>query len=273
MLLVFDIGGTKMRLAVSDDETKIDNSITVATPRNFEEGMNTFQNVLKNLTGEERVEKSAGGVRALDKTKSTLLDHPHFPLWVGKPLKEALEKIIGTEVFLENDAAMAGLGEASTGAGKDLKIVAYVTVSTGVGGAKIVEKKIDPTFQGFEPGNMIIDADGSFKSVSGFGYLESYISGFALEEKFGKKCTEIDDPEVWEEIAKILAYGLNNIAVMWSPEAIILGGSLMHKIPLPQVEYHLSKVLKIFPEPPKIVKAELGDLAGLHGALEYLKTI
>lgn len=261
-----------MRLAVSNTG-ELDNTITVATPYDFQEGMKTFQTIANNLLKGEKIEKVAGGVRALDKTKTTLLDHPHFPLWVNEPLKESLEKILNTPVHLENDAAMAALGEASVGAGKDYRVVAFITISTGVGGAKVVDKIIEPTAQGFEPGNMIIDADGSFNSVSGIGFLESYISGTALEEKHSLKPSEIEDPEIWEEAARILAYGLNNITVLWSPEVIVLGGSVMEKIPLSRVELYLKNTLKIFPAPPLLVKASLGDQAGLYGALAYLKQL
>lgn len=262
-----------MRIAVSHDGSKIDNGITVATPHDFQEAMETIANITKNLTHQEKIGKAGGGVRALNKTKDKLLDHPHIPLWVNEPLKQELEKIVGSKVYLENDAAMAALGEAINGAGKDFKIVAYLTVSTGVGGARIVNKRIDESWQGFEPGNMIVNLNGGYRSISGIGYLESYISGSALEEMYGQKPFEIQDPEVWEESARILAYGLNNIAVLWSPEAIILGGSVMDQIPFERVQDHFTKALKIFPEVPKLIKAQLQDLAGLHGALEYLKQI
>jgi glucokinase len=53
-----------------------------------------------------------------------------------------------------------GLGEAVFGAGKGREIVVYMTISTGVGGARIVGGKIDASAMGFEPGHQIIDACG-----------------------------------------------------------------------------------------------------------------
>ena len=103
---------------------------------------------------------------------------------------------------------------------------------------------------------------------------QSYISGRALEERSGKKPKEIKSEEVWEAEAKLLAVVLYNVTVFWSPNTIVLGGSMITGspcIPLEHVEEHLKKLMKIFPEVPTLKKAELGDFGGLYGSLEYLK--
>ncbi len=64
------------------------------------------------------------------------------------------------------------------------------------------------------------------------------------------------------------------MCVFWSPDVIVLGGSMITgdpSIPLDITEAHLKEILKIYPELPAIKKAELGDSGGLHGALEYIK--
>ncbi|MFV1917705.1 MAG: ROK family protein, partial [Patescibacteria group bacterium] len=107
------------------------------------------------------------------------------------------------------------------------------------------------------------------------GHLEAHISGAAVEKRYGKKPYEITDDKFWDELARLLAFGLNNTIVHWSPDVVVLGGSMMKKIgiPIDRVKFHLKKILKIFPELPEIKKAELGDLGGLHGALYYLKQV
>lgn len=261
-----------MRLAISETGERIDNSQIIPTPTNFSEGMREFKRIANLLTKGETITISAGGVRALNREKTSLIDHPHFPLWVNEPLKESLQEITGGKVYLENDAAMAALGEATRGAGADCKIVAYLTVSTGVGGARIVNQRIDENSLGFEPGHMIIDLSGE-KSIGQAGYLEAIISGTALEEKHTKKAYLIDDHQIWEEVDKTLAAGLNNICVLWSPDIIVLGGSLMNKISLYKVQQELKRLLQIFPEPPEVVHSKLDEKAALVGALEYLKTV
>ncbi|HLP44141.1 MAG TPA: ROK family protein, partial [Candidatus Nanoarchaeia archaeon] len=206
--------------------------------------------------------------------KETLLGGPNLKDWVGKPLQSELNEFFGAPVFVENDAALVGLGEAMRGGGRGFGIVAYVTVSTGVGGAKIVNGTIDPRSVGFEPGHEIIDIDKTLVPDASGTTLESYISGAGLMNRTGKKPKEITDPKVWDDLAHILAYGLNNVAVFWSPDVIVLGGSMITGEPaisIEKTEEYLKEVLKIYPEIPKIRKAELGDLGGLHGALEYLR--
>lgn len=265
MYLLFDIGGTKIRLAVSADHQTLSEPIAISTPTDFDQAITQFQAAAVKLTKESQLEASAGGVRALDPTKTTLLKHPHLHLWEGQPLKERLQQVLNCPVFLENDAAMAALGEATQGVGQGKKIIAYLTIGTGVGGARIVDGRIDQASFGFEPGFQIIESHPVLTT------LESLISGSGLEKRYGKKAEEIDDPRVWDGVAKNLAIGLNNLIVEWSPEIIILGGSVTNKIPLDQVQAQLRQILKIFPDIPPVIKAQLGDQAGLVGALEYLR--
>ncbi len=258
MYLVFDIGGTNIRIATSQDGKTLDRIESTPTPTNFSEAMSIFKQIALKLTQGEKIKAAAGGVRRLN--------HPTIPLWVGEPLKQSLEKILNTAAYLENDAALAGLGEAVLGAGKGKKIVAYITVSTGIGGARIVNGSIDQNSLGFEPGNQIISLDNPP------GYLEKYISGSALEKKYGVKGEKLVDPKAWDEVAKILAIGLNNVIVFWSPDIVVLGGSVAKSIPLENVNIYLKEILKIFPQVPEVVRISLGNEGGLYGALEYLKT-
>lgn len=264
MYLVFDIGGTNIRLAVSQDGKTLNQLDSIPTAKNFSQAMSSFKETAEKLTNGQKIEAAAGGVRALDMTtKDRLVSHPTIPLWVGEPLKQELEKSLGCSVSLENDAAMAGLGEAVFGAGQGKKIVAYITVSTGVGGVRIVDGKIDQSMMGFEPGNQIINVDPP-------AYLERYISGEGIRQRYGVKGENLSDPKAWDEIAKLLAIGLNNTIVHWSPQIVVLGGSVIKSISLDKVKSYLNEYLTIFPDCPEIVLATLGDEGGLYGALHYL---
>ena len=258
MYLVFDIGRTHTRIAVSGDGENLDKVEIIDTSTDFPQALSSFKQLTTQLSSGQKITAAAVGVRRLN--------HPTIPLWSGENLKESLEKLLNTTVYLENDAALAGLGEAIYGAGKGKKIVAFLTVSTGIGGARIVDGKIDQNIMGFEPGNQIISQDP-------IGYLEGLVSGNAIEKRFGKKGEFISDPKIWEEMAKLLAIGLNNTIVHWSPEIVVLGGSVMKSIPLEKVKINLNEVLKIYPQPPEIVKASLGDKAGLLGGLILLKQL
>ena len=272
MLLVFDIGGTKIRIASSSDGENISDPIIFPTPQNFEEAIEQFKKIAFDLSNGQKIDKVAGGVRSpLDKEKSMFISNSILPSWINKPLKQQLEQNLNTEVYLENDAALVGLGEANFGAGKNKNIVAFITVSTGVGGARLVNKSIDKNALGFEPGHQIIFPDGNLCGCGGKGHLEAYISGSALEKMYSKKAQDITDPAVWDEIAKNLSISLNNTIVHWSPDIVVLGGSVMESIPLDKVSQYLQDFLKVFPTAPEITLATLGEKGGLYGALAYLK--
>ncbi len=271
MYLVFDIGGTHIRLATSLDGENLEAEETIPTSLNFEESMDHFSQAAQKLLNGKQLTAVAGGARALDKTKTHLVPQPHYPMWVNDPLHQKLEEILGVPVLLENDAAMAGLGEATHGPGKGHKIVAYHTISTGIGGGRVVNGVIDPNSMGFEPGNQIIDADGSLLNQTEPVYWEGYVGGDALQIRFNKPPEEEKDEKVWDEVAKIIAIGLNNTLVYWSPDIVILGGSVMKSVSLDKVKSYLREVVKIYPELPPVVEATLGDTSGLYGALQYLK--
>lgn len=272
MYLVFDIGGINMRVAVSLDGKTLSSIKSVPTPEDFNQGIQTLKQVSDELSQGGKIQAIVGGLAGpLDKDKTMLVKSPHIGLWVGKNFKQELAQVLNAPVSLENDANLAALGEACFGAGIGKNIVAYLTISTGVGGGRVVNKKIDENALGFEPGHQIIVPDGAPCDCGGKGHLESYISGSGLQKIYQKKGEEITDPKIWDEVAKFLAIGLNNVTVFWSPDIIILGGAVMKSIPLDAVRTYLTEVLTIFPQAPEVQLAKLGDPAGLYGALALIK--
>jgi glucokinase len=273
-ILVFDIGGTKMRVAVSRDGKTFDEPKIVQTPKNFEEGMAAFRKLVNEAAGESALRVLCGGVPGvLNRDGATIFDLPNLPGWNGKPIKAELEKMFGVPVYLENDSVLVGLGEAVAGAGKGHNIVAYMTVSTGVGGARIVGGRIDEKVFGFEPGWQIINFADLAKNEDS-GYLGRYVSGSAVQDRFGKHPAEIKEQSVLEELSSELAVGLHNAVLFWSPDIVVLGGSMItgvNPIPLDKVELKLRGLLTMFPEAPMIKKAVLGDFGGLYGSLELVR--
>lgn len=264
-----------MRIGVSGDGTKVDRHVIIDTPKEYEKGIEAIKTAAHGLLGGAAPYGLALGLAGtISRDKKKLVSGPNLAGWVEKSIVEDLKKVFNVPVFIENDAVMAGLGEAHHGAGRGFSIVAYMTVSTGVGGARIVNGLIDEKTVGFEPGNQIIDADKTIAPHAIGNTFENYVSGTAVTQETGKKPKEITDPEFWDNEAKLLAYGLNNTIVHWSPDVMVLGGSMITgdpAIPLENIEKHLKGVLKVYKELPQLKKAELGDIGGLYGALEYVK--
>lgn len=264
MVLLFDIGGTKMRFATSYNENEIKDIKFFDTPKNYEEGINNFKNYYKSIN-EPEIKMVSGGIAGpLNKEKSMVINAPNLPGWNNKPFKKDLEDFFNKKVIIENDAALVGLGEAFKGAGENREIVVFYTISTGVGGARIVNGKIDKSSMGFEPGHQYIPLKNSNDLI----HLEGLISGTALKKKYSMNPENITDENVWDECSYYLALGIHNSILFWSPNVVVLGGSIMNKIDVEYVRRYLKQVMKIFPNIPDVEKAQLGDKAGLYGALK-----
>ncbi len=275
MYILFDIGGTKTRVAYTTDLEKFESPIIISTPPLYEEGIKAIIDAVEKCAGGREIKMLCGGIAGpFNEKKESLVGSPNLKDWIGKPLKKDLGDYFNAKVHIENDSAMVGLGEANFGAGKGFEIVAYMTVSTGVGGARFINGKVDEKSVGFEPGHQIIDADKTLvEGVEGsqVGYI---LSGKGVEKRTGKKPKDINEPEFWEKMSEYLAYALNNLSVFWSPDCIVLGGSMITGDPaisVEKTEEKLKEILKIFPEIPVIKKATLEDVGGLYGALAYIK--
>lgn len=276
MYVVFDIGGTNTRVGFSANGGRINASKIFGTPKNFLRAVALVKQHATELSSGKKIRAVAGGIAGpLNKEKTALVRAPHLKGWAGKPIIPALRRAFGAPVFLENDTAMIGLGEAHYGAGRGKKIVVYISVSTGVGGCRIVNGEIDHNALGFEPGHQIIVAGGRKCSGCGaFGHLEGYVSGTAIRSRYHKNPKDIKDKRIWDEFAQWLTYGLYNTIIHWSPDVVVLGGSVMKNpgIPIARVRVHLHRMLRIFEKPPKIARAELGDIGGLYGSLVLLRS-
>lgn len=275
--VVFDIGGTKTRVATTNDLETFAEHTSFNTPMDFKVGVKKILDTIKELLKKgEKVKGMAGGIRGrLTEDKDGIENDNALSKWAGKSLVAELKKVYDVPIFLENDAAIAGVGEAVFGAGKGLEIIAYHTVSTGVGGAKIENGEIDHADVGFEPGHQILDIDRTILGEEIAPTLENLVSGTAVETRFGTKPYEIPQTDIiWDELAGYLAQGLRNTILYWSPDAIVLGGSMITgdpRIEIDAIRKATVEALDGFVDSPLIVASKLGDKAGLYGGMAIFK--
>lgn len=259
-----------MRLAISRDGKTFSATRNTNTPQDFAEAISIFGVLAKELVQGEKIKACVGGVAGpLDKERQMILKSPNLPDWSGKLLKQSLQDVVGVPVTLLSDAVASGIGESVYGAGRGSKIIAYLTVSTGVGGARIIDGKAEEDTAGFEPGHQIIVPDGLLCGCGGKGHLEAYVSGTGFKRRFGRDPREIIDEREWDGAARMLAMGLHNTVMHWMPETIVLGGSMIlgsPSISIDQVSEYLKEFSTILPA-PKVLKALLDDRSGLYGAL------
>lgn len=275
--VLFDIGGTKTRVALSEDLDTLSKVESFKTPVKFEDGIKKIIDTIAAMQP-AKIEAIAGGVRGrLNEEKTGLQNDAVLNKWIGKSIVEALKKRYKVDVVLENDTAIAGLGEAIYGAGVGAEIVAYHTVSTGVGGVKIEDGYIDDASIGFEPGHQILDIDRTILGDDISPTLENLVSGTSVETRFGVKAYEIPQSDLlWNELAGYLSQGLRNTILYWSPDVIVLGGSMIigdPRIQIDMIRKETVEALDGFVECPFITIAKLGDEAGLYGAMAILKQL
>ncbi len=264
MNLVLDIGGTTIKFACFKSLKDLrKNFKKIPTPQDYMSFLDFIKNEFQNFQFKKICIGFAG---MIDKEKGKIIKAPNISNYENKSVKQDLEKIFNCKIYLENDAALAGLGESIYGAGKQNKIVAYITLSTGIGGARIVDKKIDKNFFGFEPGHSLFLID--FSKVE-FEEIEKIISGKAIENIFKTKPEDIKDKTFWKTINKIFAGFLVNVALYWSPEIIIIGGSLVKSLDFDLLKINFEN-LKTMPFKVKLVKSKLENLAALYGGYYVL---
>jgi len=266
MVILFDIGGSKMRFARTDNLRTFDEPVIVDHEGGYEEAIATAAEEISKLANGEKIDAIVGGVAGvLDHQKGHIYASPNMPAWVGKNVAEDLRRLTGIQqVIIKNDADLAGLGEATAGAGKGYQYVAYLTVSTGVGGTLIADGMIVPSRYGFEPGHQLINDE---KGET----LEGIAGGNNLEKKYNKPPKELGET-IYNEVTQRLAAGVHNVAQLWSPDVIVMGGSQMRDISTDAIHRELQKTNVMFPHVPDVVQSELGSLNGVYGALAYAQT-
>lgn len=265
MYIVFDIGATNIRFARVLNSEKIDEPIIEPNPQQYEKSREIMKEIIGRISGGEKIEGMVGGIAGvLSSDRTFVYNSPNLPDWNNKPLVKDLEKISGAPVILYNDAELTALGEAVYGAGRGSRTCAYMTISTGIGGALVVEGEVLKTHLNVEPGHQIID----YKNNTS---LHQLISGREIEKEYGEKAKDIDDPILWNKVETILAVGLHNAIVFWSPDTFVLGGGIMKDLDIPDLENILNRRMSIYAELPRFVRAELGSFNGLYGGLAHVK--
>ncbi len=260
-VLLFDIGATNTRLALADGN-QLGNVVHLATDHHSD-GFDRLVAQMRTVVGDAKLDAVVGGMRAQrEGAEGRLVLEANLTAWLGVPVKRRLEEAFACPVRVENDAVMAGIGEAHLGAGIQRGVMVYVTVSTGVNFVRMVDGQPDPTVARFELGGQLV-GDIAGRPTS----LEAMTSGRAMEDHFGRPPATIKERAVWLAETGYLARGLYNMMLYWMPTVVVFGGSMMKDIDLERLRNDLAAWPEVWQHEPKLVRAKLGDEAGLRGAL------
>lgn len=276
MYFLFDIGGTNTRCAIAHTFDMFEEPIIFSTPEDPQEGLELLKTHARTLGEGVLFKGICGGIPGILSHEGVLMRAPHLDGWKGVNLHDALVPLAAPNAPLRfvNDAALVGLGEVLAGAGRGFDVVGYITISTGVGGVRIVGGELEKNIHSFEPGFQLLPGKDGTLSIA-----EELLSGDRLEKKLGKPPFAVEDHSFWDMLEEHLAHMLHNTNALWMPDVIILGGSMItgdkKSISLLNTEKKLracEETLGTDALPlPILKKAELGAFGGLHGALGLLR--
>ncbi len=189
----------------------------------------------------------------------------------GKPLKQDLEKALGREVRLENDANCFALSEASDGAGKGAQVVFGVILGTGVGGGIVVERHALHGLHGIAgewghtPLPWMTDEEhpGPLCNCGRHGCLEQFISGPAKNRDRDRVGEEAAMRLFEDRLARALSMMINIL----DPDVIVVGGGVSKHA---EIYANVAPLLRkyVYHRDPRtpIVRAAHGDASGVRGA-------
>jgi len=181
-----DLGGTNVRVALGDDEGRILAKISERTEKTKgPEGISEqIARIIRCL--EEKEAKTGeimgigiGSAGPLDLNRGGLMKPTNIP-YDFIPLVEPLEDTFHLPTYLLNDCSTAVMGEKFFGAGKKHENLAYITLSTGIGGGIYVDGHllIGKDGNATEIGHFTIDYEGKLLCGCGKrGHWEAYCSG------------------------------------------------------------------------------------------------
>ncbi|OBZ94647.1 glucokinase [Pararhizobium polonicum] len=306
--LAFDLGGTELRAALVDGEGRL--LAFASVPTLAREGVMAVVGQIEMLAETVRREVpdavvagvGIGAPGPLDPKAGIVLGAPTLSGWHDVPLAGILSDRFGLPVGLENDANAAALGEWCFGAGRGANSLVFVTVSTGIGGGAIADRRIIHGRRGLaaEIGHMTITDTGDRCFCGAVGCFEAVASGTAL----GRRATAMTaagdgsrlrvlscdaavtgrdvvdaaragDPmalSLLAEEARWLGIGFTNLLHLYSPDVIVMGGGISNGFDLlsETIEATIrSRAMPAYRDVP-VVPAQLGRHAGLIGVASLI---
>lgn len=302
-----DLGGMTIKGGIVSDNGDIiaEKSVPTLAERENDEIIKSIANLVLDLIDENNLTKddikSVGiGTPGIVNAKEGIVIKAYNLGFDNVNLGKSLTDMLGIDVFVENDANVAGFGEYVMGSAKGYKNVVMLTIGTGLGSCIIInENIISGSFNGGgELGHMVIHAGGKSCSCGRNGCFEAYGSASALISLMREVVKENTDSllykmvdgdleklnpiilfeaknkgdecaiKILDEYNSYFAEGLANIINTLEPEVIVIGGGMSK-----QDENLLADIRKLTYEKcfgkrsdTKIVSAKLFNRAGIIGA-------
>ena len=297
MIGAVDIGGTKVAAGIVDDNGQVLSKAEAPTgPKSsYAESIECITRMLRSTAqhaGAEITGIGIGSTGPVDPITGELGEIDFLPLWRQKNPTRDLSGIFDVKVALENDADAGALAEAYWGAGRGKSRLVYITIGTGIGGGIILDGHLYRGVDGSHPeiGHHVIDPSGPACSCGFRGCWEALAAGPAMAARFtAAQASEHDGSQevtaehicrlavegdqfatkAVEQEAYYLGLGLANVINLFTPDMIVLGGSVMKSAPLflEGIRRTIARGCRFVPyDKTELVLASLGEDANLIGA-------
>jgi len=291
-----DIGGTKIAVGVVDASGKVLSKTQAPTdPDRYSDGIDMIARMLREtakISGVELTGIGIGSTGPVDPMRGEFGDVDFLPGWRGQSPVKDLAEIFKVRVALENDGDAAALAEAGWGAGRNRSRLIYVTVGTGIGGGIVLDGKLYRGVDGAHPevGHQVLDPSGPPCSCGFRGCWEALAAGPAMAAWLeshapadyphrqgitAKRICELAQQgdavalQAIEHEAYYLGLGLANLINLFTPDAIVLSGSVMKSAPLflDRIRAVIRSGCRFVPaEKTQLTLASLGEDTNLIGA-------
>lgn len=281
--LAIDVGGTKIAAALvtlNGSDADVQERVQIHTPQNpsAEALDSALAEILNRFQGRfDKVSVASTGI--IQNGILTALNPKNLGNLAFFPLEQSVKKHTDKPVVLLNDAQAAGCAEYLHHS--DVDNFAFITVSTGVGGGLILNRKLFTGRNGVAGhiGHMVADPNGETCGCGRVGCVEAIAAGRAIARNAAKWENPCDPPQVFERFragdaqavelveksAKAIANLIADLAIGLDIERIALGGSVgLAEGYLDCVQKFLNQMPEIYR--PEIVHARYAQDAGLIGA-------
>jgi glucokinase len=288
-----DLGGTNLRVAAISQQGHVLDKVSIpavytAGPERVVSDIVSIIHTIRSRIGRSDLRGVGIGVPGfIDMEKGVVVGSANLPGFQGFPVRDAIQKILGTTIVLENDANAAALGEMWIGAGKNVKDLILITLGTGIGGGIVVDGRVLHGHLGMagEIGHMTVYPNGNPCGCGNCGCLEKHASATAIAAMgrmmhFGEHITAegvyelaLEGNErallIFRAVGRALGVALANLINLFNfPLYLLTGG------PLPawdlfapaMFEEIKSRSFTFGRDGTRIEKAVLGGDAGLYGA-------
>lgn len=243
-----DIGGTKIRAGLVDQDGVISGVITRTCPSGAGkmEVVDNVARIISELFSDE-VNLIGLGVPAIVDEKGIVYDCVNIPSWDRVELKLILESRFGISVQVNNDCNCFVKGAAASEYGRDYRDMVGITLGTGVGAGLFLDGKVYTGRNSCagEIGCMIYKDKNYEAYCSGEFFLDRGTTAKAEAAK-ASSC----DPEalrMWEEFGTNVGDLVNMVTFAYDPQVIVIGGGISSSFGL--FEHSMRKRMATFPYP------------------------